>query len=567
MHDRDQGLRQSQYDAIDRPITNLLCAEENGLSHTFRICQTGFFSFTYCQKQCMNAGLPIVKGLAGIALICALIISDRSVIAADEISQAIRAQECIHAVPTGSIANFVSEEWLSLNQRWQASRIRGNNQIEPQLLFFDLKDKVLSKFLEKQNTIYRLPESSEPPGMKRSFLRDLCEQLTDGSSEFSFFRLRNVEQTRRTVQEGDRSFIEIALKFSDAGDLDGFPVGAMTVHIDPKTNLPGSVSWKDKKGNEQKISIDYPTPAPASIFDLGVPRTAIVIDRVPTDEVQTILTGFKAGRFAFDDYCAYVGEQQAWGHNKLSETQLYRIWRKGLNWRVERLVPIGEKTKQSAKNRNVKTNLPDDVNAEWFKVHQTEFRGVPEGMGNGKINWWIQLSDDWMPGTPINPKDVTREKVRPPVDSPYPVAGQKMLPEHAGHPAWEIYPPGPDCKLVLDATPGDGPENTLLLICRNTNKDWPTISYHCRFWLDPNADYLARKSELTVHDNKDLSKIAFFHVQEIEASQTSPQGIAYPTKVREFTVDEKDQRTSEKLYSYYVDFDAEIPDNLFEPPK
>ena len=57
--------------------------------------------------------------------------------------------------------------------------------------------------------------------------------------------------------------------------------------------------------------LDYPESGPADIYDLGVPKAAKLVNRVPTHEITQILETVRAGRQHMDDYRAIVVNRTA----------------------------------------------------------------------------------------------------------------------------------------------------------------------------------------------------------------------------------------------------------------
>jgi hypothetical protein len=54
----------------------------------------------------------------------------------------------------------------------------------------------------------------------------------------------------------------------------------------------------------------------------------------------------------------------------------------------------------------------------------------------------------------------------------------------------------------------------------------------------------------------------------VEETARSPQGVWYATKVRRSFAGRAGQnKPGDQIYHIYVDFDADLPDSLFEPPK
>jgi hypothetical protein len=58
-------------------------------------------------------------------------------------------------------------------------------------------------------------------------------------------------------------------------------------------------------------------------------------------------------------------------------------------------------------------------------------------------------------------------------------------------------------------------------------------------------------------------KVAFIDVHTVEAVEKSPKGYSYPARSRQVA----DNGRFELVRTFFVDFDVEIPDELFEPVK
>jgi len=79
-----------------------------------------------------------------------------------------------------------------------------------------------------------------------------------------------------------------------------------------------------------------------------------------------------------------------------------------------------------------------------------------------------------------------------------------------------------------------------------------------RFWIDPARSFVAMEWELG-----DMPYI-------VEELAQSPRGHWYPTRVRrKNAVRSADRATvlGDQIFHFFLDFDAELPDSLFEPTR
>jgi hypothetical protein len=87
-----------------------------------------------------------------------------------------------------------------------------------------------------------------------------------------------------------------------------------------------------------------------------------------------------------------------------------------------------------------------------------------------------------------------------------------------------------------------------------------------RFWLDPERDYIVMRWDMAVRGPD--GKPTIHESNTIEETARSPQGVWYATRNRRRTATPgKPGEFNEEIHHYYVDFDVELPDSLFDPPR
>lgn len=495
--------------------------------------------------------LLVGSGVVAVSVLFALLMLDRPVIAWDELAKALQGRAWVHGTVVGSDGNQLFEEWLSSNRELSAVRAK------PEIVFHDSKQKTFTKYVPEESTLYRLPPPPADILDRSSFLRQLLNLFDPkGPGKFLFPGMEVIGQTRRNIEEGTKKWIEIELTLRVAGGSRGGPLSAR-IRVDPATNLPESLTLEGEDGKHHTASIDYPDRGPADIYDLGVPRTANVVDRIPADEVGPVLAGLKAGRHQFDDYCAFVIQERVLPTNHFPMTTAYRVWRKGPKWRIEKLHPV-----------NQELVAPADVDTAWWKAHQNDFTFVPSVISDGKEYWSYYLREGWKPGMPVPPVG-SGQVVGPnpfygPSDDPVlPFWCQDVLPEQAGHPTAGIDQPNHDREFLVETKATGGPPGTILLRGRDTSRDATGKPDYFRLWIDPKANYLSMKSEIRVSDASDQKKVAFIDQHTVETTAKSPKGHSYPTRTRQIHYNGQ----HEMVRKFYVDFEAEVADELFEPLK
>jgi hypothetical protein len=85
-----------------------------------------------------------------------------------------------------------------------------------------------------------------------------------------------------------------------------------------------------------------------------------------------------------------------------------------------------------------------------------------------------------------------------------------------------------------------------------------------RYWLDPQRDYIAMRWDMMTRDEN--GQEAIFESDTLEETARSPQGVWYATRIRRsFPSRAKNGNFGDQVYQLYVDFNADLPDALFEP--
>jgi hypothetical protein len=504
-----------------------------------------------------RARLLVGSGLAAaLAIVVGLLAIGRPVVAWAQVAKALQERPWIHGTVKDADGKVLFEQWLS------SDRGRGGLRAGPVVAYHDYKRKAYAKYVPAEGAVYRLPEPPEGTPGDDNFLRQVFDELLDpkGPTKLLFPGSEVIGQTRREVEDAGKKWVEVEFTLRVAGGSRGGPE-SLRIRIDPATNLPVSMVMDDEDGKRYTASIDYPDRGPADLYDLGVPRTAKVIDRIPPDAVGRVLAGLKAGRHRFDDYCAFVVEDRVLPANYFPRVTVYRVWRKGLKWRIERLRPDQPDWAP-----------PPDADTAWWKAHQGNFEFVPALICEGSAYWDYYLADGWKPGMPVpkpgTPTDLGQtvgpNQLSGPGDDPIlPFWCQELLPEQAGHPTAGLDQPDHDREFLVESKPGGGPPGTILLRGRDTSPREAGVPDHFRLWVDPAANDLAMRAELRVADASDKTKVAFIATRLLEASATSPKGHRYPTRTRELT--HNGQHEVARRFS--LDFEAQIPDELFRPLK
>ena len=106
-------------------------------------------------------------------------------------------------------------------------------------------------------------------------------------------------------------------------------------------------------------------------------------------------------------------------------------------------------------------------------------------------------------------------------------------------------------EIRIDEDPESGPPGTILFELIRSNSD--SVS---RFWIDPERGYLVVQFEMGTDK-------AWSHQDIVEKAAQSPSGIWYPQRLST-KWKSSDGNMYEDETNCYVDFEADLPDQLFE---
>lgn len=460
--------------------------------------------------------------------------------------------------------------WYSGNLGVLALRAPG------QAMYFDLKQGTVEVY-----------QDQEVARVVRMTIDEIAnEPLRTFSDMFAAFLIGD---TDRTLLLGDRKLVHLNAKNIDESVAehsfsweDDLPEEQpwMVLRVDRAAKLP--LSWQIKQpgatGRLDQLEvteyvIDYPDHGPTSVYDLGVPQSTELIDRVPARDLAQVLDRITTEIRKFDDYAAVVvhsdGNAPWW-----QAMQVYRVWKQGDKWRIERSFgPLSV-------NRDTRPAEDADPLRWWIdRAKQLQF--VPGQMYDGESGWRynvqtrLNAAEQRMEVAAI---EKTRQVLlgkdfRPDDQTAFPhFAGRSVLNTQSG-----------DWQLRLDLTDKSGPAGTFLVEEKprpgSKLATWATL----RHWIDPERGYLtvrrdevpAASQEITPKQLRDAAQNPQALAQAmraiprqtvLEAVEKTNTGHWYPTRVRQVNAAINQEGTpSDVVLRYYVQFDRPIPDELFEP--
>lgn len=484
-----------------------------------------------------------------------------------------QVQEALRARPW-MLASYVDpdgtrhEDWTSFTRGVTATR-QGDSA-----RFHDHRLKVVYGYDPHLRTLSRSPEL-ESDGLHDGFDR-LLQQIFRGEEKLDVgagAKLEIVEQKRQPVAKDGRVWQSYELVMREAGDLpeEQNPSVRLTFLVDPQTHLPHFLTARSAARvpppdapPPAEFAITWPEQGPLDIYDLGVPRDAKLVDRVPNNDLRRILAGIQASADRFGDYRAMsvISEAAApWFVGTPTVT-----WKRGTSYRlVFGLV--------DADGPREEVGDPAGDPARWWKARWKRLYHRVNRVGDGKHFW----NETGRPPGWDGPRAVSHPLTWK--RSAWPPATWESLPDQSSWPASQSSWPARNVPLsivypetlvnyakdrwdpVVDASPTDGAPNTIKVVLRSTSGE-------NRYWIDPQRSHMVVRYEMAHRDEtRTPPEYPTRFTSIVEAAERAPSGIWYPTVQRMISSTEEngERKTIESINRHYLDFDMKFPEEIFKP--
>jgi hypothetical protein len=477
-----------------------------------------------------------------------------------QVIEATRLKPWIHGLSTDPNGTK-REVWFSPSLNIAARRWG------KQAVFSDLQRKIRFSYDPDTGCIVR---TSEAAAHDLRSLESVFLGIARGDEKLGspMPRGETVAQNRSDVEHDGRKFIEYELTVENK--LSGRPPRTLTTNftfrVDPETRLVRSMTMtqdEDGKptfvGYEEVVEFDYPDEGPTDIFALGVPRDAKIDD--PAGNLARVVAANVAGRRSLTSCCAVV--ERSWGEpDKFLNQAPHRLWRKGPQWRLEMGMPTPEAVEAVAAIRDTETHPDDFGTAPWWNGLLSRFDIWPKEVCDGEAIYRTRSSDteklgwEWV------------EHSSPDVTLVRGSAAEFAIERHA-YPLLMI--PSERFRGTLDEHPKHGPPGSVTLVVVPAHIDAGSHIVTYLFQLDSERGYVALQRDVfeqTLGDDGFVKEMSVRERYVNEQFQQSPDGTWYPTVVRRknaLDLDNDGKKESDEVYRFWVEFDAEIPDSLFEP--
>lgn len=487
-----------------------------------------------------------------------------------EVQAAVQRQPWIH-VRTLYADQSTSEAWFSPGRNISASRGRGAVRYD------DFRLQVYYSYDPQEQVLYRAPIAGRTSAASEfESIGQGIKLLLQGDgppekplTHLGFLgpereKLTVLDQSVEKFIEQDRSWLDYRLTVKHAELAE--PV-RLLFRVDTRTKLPQfcrAEALHDGQLLTFNVKFDYPEKGPADIYELGVPEETKLVDRVPAGDLKLIVETIEAGRERMDNYSSVFVtqhdgmDQGGWG--AFPEV----FYRKGDRYRRDFVVAgsRGDGTKPPAGDADLR---------DWWFERAKQFRYYPIGVQLGQTAYTCNITQV------VDPDGSEHSEIDAVHKSVYNLKPGELFPvDYVMRPEFVCRPPMGIGNLnqepTLDLHPAEGPDGCILLTVAHTtqagriNENAVGPADGNRYWLDPRRDFIALRWEMVNHDGNGNEIISHSHI--VEETARSPQGVWYATKVRlkNASTRQSDGKQFDVVYHIYVDFEAELPDELFQPP-
>jgi len=486
-----------------------------------------------------------------------------------EVATAVLQQSWVH-LRTTRAGEGENELWYSPARNVVATR-------RPDLTTYeDHRLQVIDSYDAKDKVVYHVPIFSKSPARDYEALMEAlatilqAERLPEKPLERLDFlgpereSMRVLDQGVEKVAEAGHVWLDYRVTVTDPRSEQPL---RMLFRVDAATRLPSlcrlNVQHEGKPASVE-TRFDYPERGPADLYDLGVPRTAQRVDRVPAGDVKRIVETIQVGRERMDNYRAVFVIHHEGPNNRWWLDQPLIFYRKGMKFRAD--YPAGSTGKLSD------TKRPDEGEdlGKWWRERTKFFRYFPKYVVRDATTFISEVKPITVPDGTYH-AEIASVSIRESPNKP----GEFYPPEWSMRPEFACRPPmglgDSHMEPVVEMHPTDGPPDCVRLSIRHTsdkgriNEKGVGIPDGYRYWLDPQRDFIVIRSEFIVRDANGHEKV--IDRNTIEETARSPQGVWYASKIRRSFPDPVGkQKFDDQVYQLYVDFDADLPDSLFQPP-
>jgi hypothetical protein len=522
--------------------------------------------FVWSRPAWLGASVAVA---ATIAVAIALAVIDPQTSFAEVATAALR-QTWIHVREVRD-SGKTTEAWYSPSQA--ISALRSDTSTEHR----DYRVGVYLRYDAKEQVLYRLPDVSRNPSDQIEMLTTAMSVLLQNErtvekplQHLGFFgpqrsQMKVLDQSVERIAEGERKWLDYRMTVTMPDQAEPM---RLLFRVDAGTKLPEVCRidghWQGKVAIKE-VRFDYPDKGPMDVYEMGVPKTAQLVDRIPTGDLKRIWESLQAGRERMDDYRA-VFVKHTENIDSMWWTDLPgMMYRKGDKLRADYVCSWNGDLSA------VKRPGDDEDLGKWWYQQVKFFRMYPQYVMRGST---LYTSTEKSLENPDG--SVDSEIVSVDIHNYNSKLGETFPPEWSMRPEFALRPPlgvgGQQFEPILELKPTEGPAGCILLRVRHTssesriNDKGVGLADATRYWLDPQRDYIVMRWDMLVTD--DDGKEQIHESDTTEEVARSPRGVWYATKVRRHfpRPAPNGEKMEDQVYHMYVDFDVDLLETFFDPP-
>jgi len=495
-------------------------------------------------RRLLQIGLPMA-----VAILIAIVLIPARSSASKALAQVLQktlAQKWVHGTTT-----WTSGEKTVTSESWSSPALQIAAVRHPAMVtFVDHKQQVSARFKPGSDSVYLIRPMPIDNRQQQQSISALDRLLTDPEAEQPFSRFDVTALNKKDTKVDGKPAREYSFQLKQPGNPNDDRRVRAVVVVD--TGLVAI--WEEQYGNGLRLAtkFDYPDDGPRDIYALGIPKTIKVVDRLAATDVTHIASRLKEGRTSFDDYDAIVVqhvEGRRFSVASAFSVPARRVRRSGNKYRVDDLLRAKSGVDEPAADADL---------AEWWRKNRDSYWSVPLLICNGRTITTYSMVADRMPreGKPnLKVKLRMENPVRGFHDDPT-VSWPHLMPEFNVRP--HLWTTVEKRAFEVEPAPDDGPDGTVRVVINYPGNE--LMPERARYWLDPDHDFCLRKVVTPVVE-RDKKSIAHINTEEFEAFQQSPMGHWYATRTRRMT----SNMDVVQVRDYYVAFETELDDSLFEP--
>ncbi len=495
------------------------------------------------------SALGAVSTAASILLALLLFWNSTSVSWAEMLA-AVGSRPWVHGTRTYSDGqrSATAEFWVSTAHHSAAFKFGDQQQFE------DAETGISLQYDAKEGAIYRVPSlrlgegfytAGNLPGLLARLILDKAD------SRDLFYGERVIKAERHQEEHDGKQWLDYLIHLERIGNAS--LNRTVRIRLNRATQLPELCEERQANGAMAVTRFDYPDSGPQNIYDLGVPKTAKLIDRIPKGDLARIVAAQRAGRKPFDAYDAIVvqyTEGARTNYDDLMNLSVRRVRRKGGRYRVDQLLIA---------KQGLVVPAPGTDMQRWWKENRDRYWSVPQLICDGDTAYFYKMLDDRIASgkKPIlSVVEYAQSPIRLPTDDS-PVEWPQLMPEQCSRP--HLWTSDKAREFDVDAEAKDGPQGAVRVIVKE--KSEPRSGELFRYWFDPNRDYVLQKEISAVFDHR-TNKLAYLDTEEYDEFVQSPSDKWYPQRVRRTT---SNGPRMKGVTGFFLDFETAMKDDLFRP--